>query len=341
MSSGREALAESLDKLIGSGRDIEEALNYLDTGYPPLNEALSGRYDGGFPAGKMLEISGGSSTGKTALATKLMVEAQKAGGYAIFCDWEVSFSTELAVQFGLNPARTHFAYFKPETWEEGNANILKIAQMIRQNKIIEPGAPIVAVADSIAAAVPRSMLYDSEGKRRPIDQFTMNDTSALSRVTSTTLKVIKPLIDEYAVTMVYLNQVRTKIGVSFGDPTTTPGGSAMEFYADARLRLTRAQIKEKGSNEFLGQQINVRAIKSKFTAPFKSCSLRLMFDGEAARFDTTTSLIEELAEMKLIPKDGNQFTWPDGTKRYLKALAEKVDKDGLYPELVKLLPATE
>jgi recombination protein RecA len=337
----REALALDLDRIIGSGREIEEPLIYLDTGYAPLNHAISGKYDGGVPARKLIEIYGGSSTGKTALATKLMVEAQKAGGYTGFMDWERSFSPPLGVQFGLNIERTHFAYFKPETWEEGNTKALQIAEMLRSKKIIAPEAPIVMVLDSIAAAVPRSVRYDEKGNRRPIDSYTMNDTTALARVTSTTLKSVKAMTDDLGVTMIYLNQIRTKPGVVHGDPTTTPGGVAMEFYADARLRLTRAQVKDKASGDFLGQQINVKVVKSKFTAPFKECSLRLMFEDEAAYFDATASLIEHLNELKLLPKSGNYFTWPDGTNRYLKALAEKVNTEGLVPELVKLLPKAD
>jgi recombination protein RecA len=338
------ALAAALDKLVGNGRSIEEELVYLDSGYPPLNHALSGKYAGGFPAGKIYEISGGSSTGKTALATKLMVEAQKAGGCAIFVDWEHSFNIDLAEQFGLNKAAPFFVYIDPDTWEDGNTKALQAAQMIREAKVIPPHAPIVEVLDSIAAAIPRSMLYDSDGKEKALDEFSMNDTTALARVTSTTLKVIKRLAETHKVTLVYLNQTRTKPGVSYGDPTTTPGGTAMEFYADARIRLTRAQIKAGtgAAKEFIGQEINVKVIKSKFTAPFKTCSLRLMFNGEAAYFDVTQSMLEELAELKRIPKSTTgRYTWIDGKEYPLKTLVEKINSEGSYAELVKLLPPEE
>jgi recombination protein RecA len=338
--SAREAFAADLDKAIGLGRLVEEPYIYLDTGYPPLNEALSGRYDGGIPGGKMIEISGGSSTGKTALATKIMVEAQKADGYAIFGDVERSFNVDLGIQFGLNPEPTHFALYRPKTWEEGNTKGLQIAELLRKKSVIPEGAPIAFVFDSIASAIPQSVLYDKDGKERPIDSYNMNDTTALSRATSATIKAVKALCERYNVTMIYLNQLRTKPGVTYGDPTYSPGGDAPGYYADARIRLTRAQVKTK-DGDFLGQQINIKVIKSKFTSPFKECSLRLMFDGEAAKFDTTSSLIEHLNDMKLMPKDGNYFTWPDGSKRYLKALAEKVDAEGLVPELVKLLPKAD
>jgi protein RecA len=331
----RSALAKAVNKAIGD-EAVDKPLVYLDTGYPPLNWAISGRYDGGIPAGRIYEISGGSSTGKTALATKLMVEAQKQDGFAIFEDWEHSFSVDLAQQFGLKTTPDFFAYDKPETWEAGNTKALQLAKLARDAGV---KGPIVVVLDSIAAAIPRSMLYDNNGNERAIDEYTMNDTTALSRVTSTTLKTVKRLVDRLDVTMVYLNQTRTKPGVAYGDPTTTPGGSAMEFYADARLRLTRAQIKDKGSSEFLGQEINAKAIKSKFTPPFKTCSLRLMFNDEAgAYFDTTHSLIEHLKELGLIAKSGNALVWSDGKSYSVKELAKKINEEGKFAELVALLP---
>jgi recombination protein RecA len=333
----REALAKALDKAIGNGRQVEEPLVYLDTGYPPLNHIISGRYNGGLPAGRIYEISGGSSTGKTALATKLMVEAQAKGGFAIFCDWEKSFSIELAKQFGLNVDPGYFSWFAPATWEEGNSKAMQIAAMVRDSNAIEENAPIVVILDSIAAAVPRSQLEDKDGNERGIDEYTMNDTTALARVTSTTLKVIKTLADRHRVTLVYLNQTRTKPGVAYGDPTTTPGGVAMEFYADARLRLTRSQMKDKEKN-FIGQEITAKAIKSKFTAPFKECSLNLMFNGEAAYFDVETSLVEHLCEIGVLKKEKGYIHLPSGDKVTVKDFAQKARDSGQYDKLVAMLP---
>lgn len=333
----RSALAKAMNKAIGD-QALEAPLVYLDTGYPPLNYIVSGKYSGGLPTGRIYEISGGSSVGKTAIATNLMVAAQKADGYAVFVDWERSFSVTLAKEFGLNTDPGYFAYTKSPTWESGNTDALNAAKLAR-----EAGCkgPIVVVLDSIAAAIPESMLHDANDKERPIDSYTMNDTTALARVTSTTLKAVKALVDRYDVTMVYLNQTRTKPGVAYGDPTTTPGGTAMEFYADARFRLTRAQIKDAASKDFIGQEITAKCIKSKFTAPFKTCSLRLMFDGPAARFDTTTSLIDHLKAEGRLAKDGNALVWTDGKKYFAKDLAKKIESEGLQAELLKLLPPEE
>ena len=337
MSAVLEALAKAMSKAVGDDF-VEEKLVYLDTGFPPLNYIVSGKYDGGFPAGKIYEISGPSSSGKTAIATDMMVSAQKQGGYAIFIDWEHSFSIDLAEQFGLDVSPQRFAYHRADTWESGNSKAMELAKIIRDSGAINEDAPIVIVLDSIAAAIPQSMLYDAKGNEREIDSFTMNDTSALSRVTSTTLKVTKRLVDRHKATMFYLNQTRTKIGVVFGDPTTTPGGSAMEFYADGRIRLGRSQIKDKTSKEFLGQDISAKAIKSKFTAPFKSCDLRLMFSGEAAVFDKATSCIEELLKIGIFTKDGHSIVWTDGSKHTVTALAKKINDEGKYSELVALFP---
>ena len=177
-----EELMAALDKAIGPNAKQQSVTNFIDTGYPPLNKIMSGRYDGGLPYGRIVECYGVSSAGKTALATQWMVQAQKLGGIAIFIDWERSFDVELAKSFGLNDERPYWIYSRPETWESGNIVAAKACSLIRDSKLIDPEAPILVVFDSVASAVPQSVA-DKE-----IDEYTMNDTTALARVASTTLK---------------------------------------------------------------------------------------------------------------------------------------------------------
>ena len=264
-------LMSALDDAIGENDDNAAVTQFINTGYEPLNEALSGRTDGGLPFGRMVEMFGESSSGKTALATEWMVQAQKMGGVAGFVDWERSFDVNLAEGFGMNTKRPYWLYHKAETWESGNTWAGKACKLIRDSKAIPLEAPILFVFDSIASAIPMSMMYDAKGKRREIDTFTMNDTSALSRVTSTTLKMMAQYCEECNATFLYLNQVRLKIGVVYGDPKTTPGGKAMEFYATNRMSLSREKIMQvvEGGKEFAGQNITIKVTKSKLTRPDK------------------------------------------------------------------------
>lgn len=177
-----DALNDALFKAIGDNHAEQAVTRWIDTGNPELNRIISGSYEGGLPFGRMVEVFGESSTGKTADATEWMVRAQKMGGCAIFIDWERSFDVRLAEGFGLNTQRPYWIYAKPATWEEGNTLAAKACQLIRASKAIPDDAPILVVFDSIAAALPKSQA----GKE--IDEYTMNDTTALARVTSSTLK---------------------------------------------------------------------------------------------------------------------------------------------------------
>lgn len=331
-------LADLLLKGIGDNANADAVNQFLDTGYPPLNKIMSGRYDGGLPYGRLVEMFGESSTGKTALATKWMVKAQQLGGCAGFIDWERSFNIELAKHFGLSDERPYWIYKKPKTWEEGNMIAAKTCQIIRASKAIPDSAPILFVLDSIAAAVPKSVI-DKE-----MDELSMNDTTALARVTSTTLKSMAQFAEEYNAIFLYLNQMRLKPGVVYGDPRTTPGGKAMEFYSSARLALGRQKMMDTvdGEKQFVGQNISIQCVKSKFTKPFQETELRMMFDETgAANFDMVASLIDFLVKKGCLEYSKPRVTW-EGTKYFVKQLAEKLTAEpGGFEKLVALLPKAE
>ncbi|SSP00987.1 RecA/RadA recombinase [Acinetobacter baumannii] len=219
MEPNLSALADDLEKLIGDNEETQTVTNWLDTGDPELNFAISGRYDGGIPYGRIVEMYGPPSSGKTAEATDLMIRAQEAGGIAMFFDWERSFDINLAKNLGLKTERPFWIYKKPETWEEGNVLAMRAVELIRNSATIPDDAPIICVFDSVASAIPQSVYYDNKGKKREIDTFNMSDNTALARASSTSLKVIAQTAEKYNATFLYLNQQRTKIGVMFGDPT--------------------------------------------------------------------------------------------------------------------------
>lgn len=336
MSSAKD-LADALLKMIGENADAEAISQYLDTGFPPLNKIVSGRYDGGLPYGRLYEMFGDSSTGKTALATKWMVEAQRLGGVAGFMDWERSFNIDLAKHFGLRDERPFWIYKKPKTWEEGNVIATKACAAIRAAKVIPDSAPILMVFDSIAAALPQSMA------EKEISEYNMNDTTALARVTSTTLKAQAQYAEEFNAIFLYLNQVRLKPGVVYGDPRTTPGGRAMEYFASARLSLTREKIMGKVEGEkdkqFLGQNIGIKCTKSKFTKPFQETDMLMTFsDDGAATFDMHSSLLAFLVKKDLVKMNGNRVDW-EGKSLYPKEVAERLRADPAgFDKLVALLP---
>lgn len=258
-----DALSEALDKGIGTNDDQQTVAQWIDTGNPELNRIISGKYDGGIPVGRLLETFGESSTGKTAIATKCMVQTQKMGGVAIFIDWERSFDVNLAEGFGLNTQRPFWIYIKPKTWEDGNAMAARACKIIRESKAIPDDAPILVIGDSIASAVPKSVLYDANGKLREIDSYTMNDTTALARVTSTTLKMMAGYAEELNATFWYLNQMRLKPGVTFGDPRCLRGDVQIPF-VDGTTATIKEIVKNKINKEVWSYNETTGEIEPKF-----------------------------------------------------------------------------
>lgn len=332
-----DKMTAALMAAVGENSKGSEPTSWLDTGYLPLNKMISGDPTRGFAGGRMYEIAGPSASGKTLLATQAMIAAQRSGGCAIFIDWEQTFNQEFATRLGLNCNMPYFTYQRAETWEEGNTLAMKAAQSLRtQGLPIE--APIVVVFDSIAAAVPKSQMYDSKGARREISEYSMNDTTALARVTSTTLKVINQLVGKLNVTAIYLNQIRTKPGVVYGDPTTTPGGGSMEFYATTRLFTGRKKEMhlEDGEKVMKAALIGVESKKNKLNRPFLNTELRLAYDEDGmARLDFTSGYIDELCSMKKLEEKAGRITW-QGKTYFKSVLAKKIDDEGLQSELINL-----
>lgn len=328
---------QDFEKALGGSDESATVTDFIDTGFVPLNQIMSGRNDGGLPQGRLIEVYGPSSAGKTALATEWMKMAQTMGGAAGFRDWERSFSQQVAQDgFGLDLTPPYWSYKKPRTWEEGNMQALAYARWLREKGVIHEKAPILIVLDSIASAVPKS------SADKDMDELTMNDTTALARVTSTTLKSVALAAEDYNATFLYLNQIRTKPGVAYGDPTTTPGGGAMEFYATCRLALSREKVMKTvaGGKEFVGQNINIKCVKSKLTKPFEICTLRMNFtDAGIAYFDNELSTIETLADLGKLNKPKQGYVEWDGKQYTPGQLAAIARKEKLMPKLNSMFDA--
>lgn len=323
-------MAKEIIDLIGENDDKQEVTEWVSTGYPELDKAISGSYFGGLPVGRIIEIAGPESSGKTAIATQAMIAGQSLGGIAVFLDHENSFDVGLASGQGLKTERGFWVYKQPSTFEEAITVCTRLGNLVRTKKLIEPTAPIVCVFDSLASMVPQSKLDKEAG------DYNMNDNTALARATSAAFPALVQIANKNNMCLIFLNQTRTKIGVAFGDPTTTPGGSSPKFYASVRIILSRAM--EKTGKETTGQKINARVIKNKVSAPFKraSWSFKFMPDG-TGKFDVIGSLLDHMTDVGLIEKAGSRIVW-EGTKPYKSELAALAEKDSSVRErLFKML----
>lgn len=324
---------EAMKAAIGDNSRPTAVEQWLNTGHPLLNDAISGSYHGGMPSGRIVEMMGGPSAGKTAIATQVMIAAQKAGGVAAFMDHENSFDVGLAIAGGLNDT-SRWIFKAPDTFEQSVALTIKAAIAIREKKLVAPDAPVVFVFDSLASMVPKSKF------EKGVEDYNMNDTTALARATSAVFPALAKWCEKLNFLALFLNQLRTKPGVSYGDPETTPGGSAPEFYASVRIKLRRSK-KTKGAGEdkvVTGQTVTAEVVKNKVHRPFEKAKWDMLFteDGQM-RFDQVGSVIDLLLDKEILVKKGHRIEW-DGKSLYRDDIAERIEASGDRLQLYKLLP---
>jgi recombination protein RecA len=335
--STADALAKALLKTIGGNDKPSTPSVFLTTGFAPLDHALSGSYrQGGLPSGRIVEMFGPSSCGKTAISTAVMAHAQAAGGIAGFNDHERSFHHELAKRLGLDVDAPTFIYKTPETFEESVTIAIKAAQAIREGKFINPKAPIAWVFDSLAGMVPQSKMA------KDVTDYNMNDTTALARATSSVFPALVQWCEKLNMLALFLNQVRIKPGVVYGDPQTTPGGESPKFWASIRIQLGASRIMEGKGDEktIVGQEISAKIIKNKVYRPFQRAKWRFMFaDDGSGFFDVNRSLIDHLVHHGKLAagKNDSYVVWTDGKQHHRQALAKTVKKN----DLTVLLPGDD
>jgi protein RecA len=335
-------IAKALASVIGVNDEEATVRQFLDTGFPPLNNASAADWNAGLPVGRMLEIAGPPSSGKTAIATAAMAAAQKAGGIAGFNDHERSFSLVLAPRLGLDVTPGRFIFKKPRTFEQSLQLCVVAANHIRKNKLIPADAPICWVFDSLASMVPQSALFEMKNGKvvgeKSLEDRNMNDNSALARATSNSFPTFAQHCEELGICAIFLNQMRMKIGVMFGDPRKTTGGQAPEFYFSQRLWLSASQIKK--GTEVIGMEVTGKFVKNKIARPFAEAKWRFMFNPDGTgRFDRERSLVEFLESIEALKKGGKAGTvvW-DGKNLAKEDVARRIEKDGNFADLVKLLP---
>lgn len=343
MASADDIYAD-IASMIGANDEESTVTHWLDSDFPPLNHASSHDWSHGFPVGRMIEIAGPPSSGKTAIATAAMAAAQKAGGIAGFMDHERSFSLALAPKLGLDTTPGKFIFKKPRTFEESLQMCVVAATVIRKKKLIPKDAPICWVFDSLAAMVPQSALFEMKNGKivgeRSLEDRTMNDNTALARATSNAFPAFAQHCEELGICAIFLNQLRMKIGVMFGDPRKTTGGNAPEFYFSQRLWLSSSQIKK--GTEIIGAEVTGKFMKNKVARPFQEAKWRFMFQPDGTgRFDKERSLIEFLEGVGALTKGKAGYVIWDGKQVAKETLARQIETEGDagFAKLKALLPA--
>ncbi|MEN9582165.1 MAG: protein recombination protein RecA [Candidatus Parcubacteria bacterium] len=266
---------------------------------------------GGLPRGRIIEIFGPESSGKTTLALHVVAEAQKLGGICAYIDAEHAMDPEYAQNLGVNIAELLIS--QPDTGEQG----LEIVE-----SLVRTGKIDVIVIDSVAALTPKDEIEGDMGQQHMGKQ---------ARLMSQALRKLTALVARSNTIVIFINQIRMQIGVMFGNPETTPGGKALKFYTSVRLDIRRiAQIKK--GEEVVGSRTRVKVVKNKVAAPFKQTEFDIIY-GEGISLEGEIMALGE--KLGIIEKSGASYTYvpPAGEK---SEKGEKADKAEKQPDKIPL-----
>jgi recombination protein RecA len=308
---------EKLDKAYGKGTVMRLSdkkvmdVEVISTGSVGLDLALG---IGGLPRGRVVEIYGPESSGKTTLAMHCIAEAQKAGGLAAFIDAEHAFDRVYAQKLGIDTQNLLIS--QPDNGEQA----LEIAE-----HLISSGAIDIIVIDSVAALVPKAEIEGEMGDSK---------MGLQARLMSQALRKLTGVINRTNCCCIFINQLRDKIGVMFGSPETTTGGNALKYYASVRLDIRRiGQIKESADN-ITGNRTKVKVVKNKLAPPFKVIEFDIMY-GEG--ISKVGEIIDLAVELEIVKKSGSWFSYGGNRLSQGRDAVKQLLKDN--PELTEELEA--
>ena len=311
-----QAAMSKIEKDFGKGSIMKlgdeqiEKVEVIPTGSIALNAALG---VGGYPKGRIIEIYGPESSGKTTLAIHAIAEAQKVGGIAAFIDAEHAFDRFYAANLGVDIDNLLIA--QPDNGEQA----LEIA-----DQLIRSAAVDIIVVDSVAALTPKKEIEGDMGD---------NVVGLQARLMRQALRKLTSTISKTNTTCIFINQLREKIGVMFGNPETTTGGNALKFYSSVRLDIRRVTSIKDGDN-VVGNQVRVKIVKNKVAPPFRKAEFEISFGEGISRVG---EIVDMGVELGIIQKSGSWFSYNDTRLAQGRDATKQMIKDN--PELAEELEA--
>ncbi len=266
------------------GQTVRNGIEIIPSGCLSLDLALG---IGGFPRGRVVEVYGPESSGKTTVALHAIAEAQKGGGNAAFIDAEHALDPYYAQKLGVDVEELLVS--QPDTGEQA----LEIVEMLVRSAAVD-----VIVVDSVAALAPRAEIEGDMGD---------SHVGLQARLMSQAMRKLSAIISKSNTTALFINQIREKVGVMFGNPETTPGGRALKFYSSVRLEVRRIETIKQG-DQMIGNRTRARVVKNKLAPPFKTAEFDIIYGYGISR---EGSLIDLGVELDIIKKSGAWYSWDE------------------------------